>query len=177
MPLICGLDLETTGLDPDKGHKIIEFGALLYTDKGDFVTKLVRRIDPLRSIDADAQMIHGISYSEVDGEPTFPDLAEEIRSFIDQAAVLVIHNAAFDTNFLAHEFVFAGVTPPNKPVYCTMENGRWATFEGKKPSLQELCFALGVEYDPVKAHAAEYDIERMMICYFEGIRRGFFNKP
>lgn len=36
-----------------------------------------------------------------------------------------------------------------------MENGRWATYDGKSPKLGELCFALGIEYDEGSAHAAE----------------------
>ena len=43
--------------------------------------------------------------------------------------------------------------------------------------LSELCFALGVEYDPNAAHAADYDTEVLAQCLFAGIDRGFFKLP
>jgi len=59
----------------------------------------------------------------------------------------------------------------------TMTEGVWATHDGKKPSLQELCFACEVEYDPALAHAAAYDVDKMMDCFFKGLEWGYFELP
>ncbi|KCY89039.1 hypothetical protein J831_3542, partial [Acinetobacter baumannii 25691_8] len=37
-----------------------------------------------------------------------------------------------------------------------------------------LCFALNIDYDPNAAHAADYDVDVMMQCFFAGLDRGFY---
>lgn len=175
---IIGLDLETTGLDQQKGHRIIEVAMLSY----DLATKkkidsYITRIDPERAIDADAQAVHGISYGELVGSPKWADVAEEIAKRMSEGYVLVAHNMGFDGPFIAAELLRAGVTPPDVFSFCTKENARWACPDGKYPKLSELCWSLGVEYDQEKAHGAEYDVEVMMDCFFKAYERGFFKLP
>lgn len=172
---ITGLDIETTGLDP-AAHRIIEIAALRYdADTGEFIDKLVRRVNPERSIDPEAQNVHGIALEDLAGEPTWSAIAGEVLDFLCLSDTVVIHNAQFDGPFVAEEMTRAGlVMPAGIEVFCTMENGRWACFDGKQPKLQELCFALGVPYDEAAAHAAEYDVAQMMDCFFRGLKRGFF---
>ena len=83
----------------------------------------------------------------------------------------------FDGPFIAAELNRIGVNVPDVHSFCTMENARWACPDGKLPRLGELCFAMGVDYDPAKAHAAEYDVQVMMDCYFKGLLRGFYQLP
>jgi DNA polymerase-3 subunit epsilon len=66
---------------------------------------------------------------------------------------------------------------PVRPVICTMLNAPWATFNGKNPRLEELCFACGVDYDPALAHAAAFDVDVMMQCYWRGLKFGFYQEP
>ena len=178
MTKVIGLDTETTGLDVSKGHAIVEIGMLLYdveTEK--LLDKFVRKINPMRAIDAKAQEVHGITFSSLQYCPTFKDIASEIKDFISQADLLVIHNADFDIPFIGIELMRAGLELPEIHATCTMKEGRWATPLGKSPNLGELCFALGVEYDKSRAHGAEYDIETTMQCYFKGLKRGFYQLP
>jgi DNA polymerase III epsilon subunit-like protein len=93
-----------------------------------------------------------------------------------RANLLVAHNMAFDGMFIMSEFVRCGITVPETTLFCTMENGRWACFDGKLPKLSELCFALGVDYNHDMAHAASYDTTVLAKCFFRGLKRGFF-KP
>jgi len=58
-----------------------------------------------------------------------------------------------------------------------MTEGRWATGTGKLPSLQELCFCCGVEYNPDEAHAAIYDTQVMMECVERGVKEGWYTLP
>lgn len=178
MTRIIGLDTETTGLDPAKGHKLIEVALLEY----DFATRklvdsFVQRIDPERPIDEGASEVHGIVYSDLAGCPTFSSVAGEIVKRIEQGAIMVAHNMKFDAPFLAHELAVVGQAAPKIELFCTMENARWATWNGKYPQLGELCFALGVDYDPSKAHAAEYDVSVMIECLWRGLDRGFYTLP
>lgn len=178
MTTIVGFDIETTGLDQPKGHRIIEV-AMLHYDLASrkLIDKFVQRIDPERAIDPKAQEVHGISYKELLGQPKWEDVAPEISTRLDGSDVAIIHNAAFDMPFVGLELARVGLPVPKCHAFCTMENGRWSTFDGKAPKLMELCFALGVKYDPSKAHAAEYDVEVMMECLWRGMDRGFFTLP
>lgn len=175
---ISGLDIETTGLDVHDGHRIIELALLDYDfDTGQLVDKLVMRIDPQRPIDPEAEAVHKIAYSDLVGCPRWEDVAEEISNRLNRTGLLIIHNAGFDEPFIRAELARVKAPIVLTSSFCTMENGRWACFDGKVPRLEELCFALGVDYDPAQAHAAEYDVDKMMSCYFRGMQRGFFPNP
>lgn len=172
---IIGLDTETTGLSQPEGHRIIEIAFLTY----DFASReledtWVQRFNPERPIDPGAQEVHGIAYTDVMLCPKWEEFAEEIADRISKVDLLVAHNMDFDGPFIAGELLRAGVAAPSVQSFCTMKSGRWACVDGKFPKLGELCFALGVEYDPSLAHAAEYDVQKTMECFFKGYDRGFY---
>lgn len=175
---LIGLDTETTGLDASEGHRLVEVAILTY----DFATRrledvYVQRIDPDRNIPAAASAVHGITYEMLTGCPKWEDVAPIVKAKLDAGTVAVAHNMGFDAPFLGHELLRAGQPLPTFEAFCTMENGRWATPDGKSPRLEELAFALGIEFDPTKAHGAEYDTQKMMECFFAGLDRGFYRVP
>jgi DNA polymerase-3 subunit epsilon len=179
--IIVGCDTETTGFHPHKGDRIIEACFGIYRYEAGVMTLLktvTQRINPQRSIPADSQRIHGISYEDVKASPIWSDFAPTVEKILSKADLVVIHNAEFDVRFLDHEQSQAG-SPVSKwpPVVCTMETARWATFDGKRPSLAEVCWALGIEYDPSKAHAAAYDVDVMMQAYAKGLSLGLYKLP
>lgn len=179
--VITGLDLETTGLHFLKGDRIIEVCFGLYQGDSTGIKHLKtvnQRINPQRAIAEDAQRVHGISYEDVKASPTWADYSETAESILARTDLLVIHNADFDTPFIYGEMERVGRKVGRQiPVFCTMENGRWATFDGKNPSLKELCWALGIDYDVTAAHAADYDVDRMMECFRKGIELGLYINP
>ena len=66
MAVIIGIDLETTGLNQEDGHRIIEIALLSYdSDTQELTDKWIQRFDPERPIDAAAQAVHGIAYSDL----------------------------------------------------------------------------------------------------------------
>lgn len=175
--LITGLDTETTGLEQAEGHRIIEIALLTYDlASRKLVDKYVQRIDPERAISAKAQEVHGIAYGELVGMPKWDDVAPIVVDRLKDTTLAIAHNMDFDGPFIGMELVRVGQPVPTFDTFCTMKNGRGATFDGKSPKLLELCFALGVAYDKAKAHAADYDVEVMMECFWRGLDRGFF-KP
>lgn len=182
MRLICGLDLETTGLLEKDGkpgdHRIIEVCAQLWNaDTKTRVFNFVQRIDPQRAIAAQAQAIHGISSADLIGKPTWEMVAPKLHAVISKASLIVAHNGAgFDEPFLNGEFERIGL-PRVGPWFDTMLEGRCATPTGAVPNLGALCFAFGVNYDTEKAHAADYDVEVMMACFFRGLDWGHFALP
>ena len=178
MTIITVLDTETTGLKQEDGHKIIEIALLSYDyDSQKLVDSYVQRIDPKRAIDEKAKLVHGISLEMLQGMPVWEDVAETVSEKMSKSDCLIAHNFGFDGPFILGELVRVNCNVPTTPSFCTMENGRWATFNGKLPKLSELCFALGVNYDQEAAHAADYDTDVTAQCLFKGIERGFFKLP
>lgn len=168
-----GLDIETTGLLAPE-HRIIE---IYFQGRKDGVKifEWETRIDPKRSITAEAQRVHGIDYTALIGKPVFEDVAKNIHMIISKFDVMIAHNGEnFDWPFLAMELKRCGLIIPDKPMIDTMVEGVWATPDGKKPTLAELCFATGIDYDPSKAHAASYDVSVMMDAFEVGRKLNFF---
>lgn len=182
-PLTIGfLDLETTGLEQSKGHRIIELAFLLYSydqDTGEQkpIGKFVQRVNPDRAIDAKAQAVHKISINDLMGEPLWEDVVDKVVKVLSRINMLVCHNAEFDGNFIAGEILRVGRKLPNPELFCTMDEGRFATYDGFPPSLRKLCECFGITYDLSKAHGAEYDILLTAKCFFMGLQRGVYNLP
>lgn len=173
--LITGFDTETTGLKQEDGHRIIEIALLTYDlDSRQLVDTYIQRINPERAIDPKAQAVHGISYEELVGQPTWEQVADTVQSKLSATNLVVAHNLAFDMPFVTNELARISRQVPTTGGFCTMENGRWATYDGKAPKLGELCYALDVPYDPTAAHSASYDVEVMMACFFKCVERGIF---
>src|SRR5215469_14106897 len=97
------LDTETTGLEPGLGHRIIEIGCVELLNRRATGRRFHRYLNPEREIDEGALAVHGITRAELEREPRFAEIAEELLEFI-RGAELVIHNAAFDVAFLDMEF-------------------------------------------------------------------------
>ncbi|UNH40961.1 3'-5' exonuclease (plasmid) [Moellerella wisconsensis] len=170
MRIAVGVDLESTGLDYQKdGHRIIEIALCARDlDTGKTVKDLALRFNPRREISAKAYDVHGIKLSDLVAEPLFADKCAMIASILNNAAVIVAHNGlGFDKPFLEYEMGLSGVSLKQDLVWLdTMLHGLWATQDGKRPSLRELAFSLGFEYDEEKAHGALYDTQLMMDCFF-----------
>jgi DNA polymerase-3 subunit epsilon len=174
---IGGLDIETTGLEWGE-HRIVEVALLIYGEEGALRTKAVQRIDPQRSIQAKAQAVHGIALEMLVGCPTWEVVGPKFARLLDRCDLIVAHNGEdFDGPFVNHELQRLGLPAMRAPIFDTMKSARWATPLGKLPSLQELCFACDVPYNPDQAHAAEYDVDRMMGCFFRGLDWGRFTLP
>lgn len=177
--IIGGYDTETTGLN-EPGHRIIE--ACVVTYEYDPLAHSVReiecwvqRINPERNIDARSREIHGISESDLVGKPKWGDVAPALTKRLNRLDVCVAHNGIdFDFPFTIRELERISHPLPDFEPFDTMLEGRWATPFGKAPSLQELCWSCNVDYNPAEAHAAEYDVRKMMACFFFGLRRNVF---
>lgn len=172
--------METSGLNQSEGHRIIEVAAIQVEIVGDKLVpraKFVQRINPQRSIDPDAQAVHGIDISELTGMPTWDVVAPTLMPMLSSSQILIAHNLDFDGPFLGGELLRIGITPPTCQTFCTMANARWATATGKFPKLQELCFAVGIPYDEALAHGALYDVTVMLQALKRGLQRGFYTLP
>jgi DNA polymerase-3 subunit epsilon/ATP-dependent DNA helicase DinG len=91
------LDLETTGLSPEK-DAIIEVGAVKFRD-GEIVEEFATLVNPGRPIPPEITMITGITDRDVASAPPFERIEAPLLRFVGQAPV-VGHNVSFDLGFL-----------------------------------------------------------------------------
>ena len=174
--IINVLDIETTGLSQDEGHRIIELCSIFYNEKGEKQGQFLKRFNPKRPIDPKAQAVHHISNLDLAEEPVWDEHeAARVNKLCSLSNVIVCHNTAFDLPFVYKEIMRVGGEPDWKAeLFCTMEKGRQTTPMGNNPNLGALCFALGVDYNPDAAHAADYDVEVTAQCFFRGIETGLY---
>jgi len=93
------LDTETTGLEVERGHRIIEIGCVELQNRRPTGRVFHHYLNPGRDIDAGAAAVHGITAEKLADKPRFAAIAEELLAFLT-GAELIIHNAAFDVAFL-----------------------------------------------------------------------------
>lgn len=174
--IVAGLDIETTGLDQEKGHRIIEIALVIFRLEDQLeIGKFVTRVNPQRSIDAKAQEVHGIAIEDLIACPIWTVVGPKVAALMSNCDLFVAHNGKwFDLPFIAGELIRIGQRVPDGQVIDTCADARWATPNGKMPNLAELCFACGVVYDTKLAHGAEYDVRVMMECFFKAQARGLF---
>ena len=134
------LDTETTGLEVQQGHRIIEIGAVLLNDRKKSEEHFHTYLNPSRLIDEEASKVHGIMNEDLIDKPYFEDVAEEFLEFVD-GSTLVIHNAAFDVGFLNNELKLASSKYPMLEDICEIEDSLAIAkdkFPGQRNSLDAL---------------------------------------
>ncbi len=98
------LDIETTGLEADQGHRIIEIGAVELVGRQRTGRRLHFLLNPERDVDEQALKIHGLAREDLADKPKFAEVCAELLEFLE-GAELVIHNARFDLTFLDAELL------------------------------------------------------------------------
>src|SRR5580698_839494 len=96
------LDTETTGLEVEQNHRVIEIGCVELFNRRLTGKTFHRYLNPERDIDEGAQQVHGLTRERLAKEPTFSQVHQEFTDFIRDAE-LIIHNAPFDIAFLNGE--------------------------------------------------------------------------
>ena len=134
------LDTETTGLEVDQGHRIVEVGAVALADRKRTDLHFHSYLNPQRSIDDEAEKVHGLSMERLSTEPEFSEIAESFLEFVE-GSILVIHNAAFDLGFLNAELKRASSQYPALEEICDVEDTLLLArnkFPGQRNSLDAL---------------------------------------
>ena len=159
------LDTETTGLETERGHRIIEIGAVELLDRRHSGRRFHKYVNPQRDIDEGAKEVHGISADFLEDKPRIGDIWTEFLEFID-GAELIIHNAPFDIGFLNAEIrhvAAVGVeTPQTIEQICQITDSlALARYKhpGQKNSLDALCRRYMVDNSQRQLHGALLDAE------------------
>ena len=115
------VDVETTGLSVRHCGRVIEIGAVAL-ENGIVVAELDTLIDTGAPISYGAYRVHGISEDMLHGKPQPEKIWGSFRDFAGDA-LLVAHNAPFDSAFVRHELGLLGLDLPN-PWHCTVRLAR-----------------------------------------------------
>jgi len=161
------LDTETTGLEPELGHRIIEIGCIEVVNRRRTGRVFHRYLCPDRDIDPGALQVHGITLEFLRGQPRFADVAQEWLEFVRDAE-LVIHNAPFDVAFLDAELARLPGTPGRVaelcPVLDTLALAR-QQHPGQRNSLDALCKRYSVDNSQRDLHGALLDADLLLEVY------------
>jgi DNA polymerase-3 subunit epsilon len=160
------LDTETTGLDPNLGHRVIELAAVEIVDRHLTGNHFHRYINPERASDEGALQVHGLSEEFLHDKPKFRDIVNELLDFVS-GAELVIHNAPFDTGFLSRELDLLDLKPISE--YCanivdTLQMAR-ELHPGKKNNLNALCERYQIDNSTRTLHGALLDANLLAEVY------------
>lgn len=161
------LDTETTGLSIGQGHRIIEIGCLELVNRRLTGREYHRFLNPGREIDEGAERVHGISSADLEGQPRFADIADELIEFLRNSE-LVIHNAEFDVGFLEYELQLMSHPNPTIAEYATVLDTLSLARQmhpGQRNSLDALCKRYSVDASKREVHGALIDAELLARVY------------
>jgi DNA polymerase III subunit epsilon len=161
------LDTETTGLEPEQGHRVIEIGCVELVNRRKTGRTFHRYLRPDREIDRGAQQVHGLTNEFLAQQPRFADVVDELLEFIG-GAELVIHNAAFDLAFLDAEL--KRLPGPSRQVraLCSVTDTLPLARQmhpGQRNSLDALCKRYGVDNSRRELHGALLDAQILVDVY------------
>jgi len=160
------LDTETTGLDPNSGHRIVEIGCVEMVNFSVTGSYLHEYLNPERDMPDEAYRVHGLSNDFLADKPLFADVADKFLDFIGDAR-LVIHNAEFDMKFINAELAKVGRPPiPMDRARDTVAMAR-RKFPGAQANLDALCNRFGIDNTARTKHGALLDSELLAEVYIE----------
>lgn len=169
------VDLETTGLDPER-HRVIEVATIeWFSDTGDSRewSTLVRPQGG--EMDERALEINGITVEEVTGAPPESEVVHRLANILyqqDGQTVLVAHHLPFDLSFLNAAFRRHGIPVWNGSFICTRSLA--ALLLPDLPSRRLADVAAALEVPMGTAHRALEDARvtaRVLILLLEQAKR------
>lgn len=160
------LDTETTGIDPNDGHRVVEIGCVEVLNAIPTGRTFHRYINPERDMPDGAFQVHGLSEDFLSHKPVFAAVAEAFVEFLGPDR-LVAHNAGFDVKFLNHELTACGFASiPPEQVVDTLAIAR-RKHSGASNSLDALCARYGIDASRRTKHGALLDAELLAEVYLE----------
>ncbi|HEC16328.1 MAG TPA: DNA polymerase III subunit epsilon [Sedimenticola sp.] len=161
------LDTETTGLEPEQGHRIIEIGCVELIDRRPSGNNFHQYLQPDREIDDGAVEVHGITTEFLADKPRFGDIVEDFIGYLN-GAELIIHNAPFDVGFINAEL--RRLDPQSQPLEAlcpitdTLAMAR-KLHPGQRNSLDALCKRYEIDNTQRQLHGALLDSEILADVY------------
>lgn len=161
------LDTETTGLDPQQGHRVIEIGCVEIENRRLTGNHYHCYLNPDREVDEAAIEVHGLTTQFLSDKPRFSQVEDEFIQFVS-GAELVIHNAPFDIGFLDHELRLLQPKHAGMASLCSVLDTLVLAREkhpGQRNNLDALCKRYGVDNTQRDLHGALLDAEILADVY------------
>src|SRR5271167_957376 len=160
------LDTETTGLEVEQQHRIIEIGCVELFNRRITGRSFHRYLNPERDIDEGALEVHGLTPERLAKEPTFVHVHEEFLEFIRDAE-LIIHNAPFDVAFLNAELARIELQHRVADLCQVLDTLALARqmHPGQRNSLDALCKRYSVDNSHREYHGALLDARILAEVY------------
>ena len=173
------LDTETTGLNPDKGDRIVEIGAIELVNHIPTGSTFHCYLNPLLEgeMPIESFKVHGLSVDFLSDKPLFSEIIENLIMFVGDSK-LIIHNAKFDVGFINYEiqrlensnFEIYDKLPykeiQSENIIDTLEIAK-KLYPGKSVSLDSLCIKFGIDNKRKGKHGALIDSEILSEVYLE----------
>ena len=161
------LDTETTGLEVDLGHRIIEVGCVELINRRLTGRNFHKYLNPQREIDDGALEVHGITEEFLSDKPFFKDIWQELYHFLKDAE-LIIHNAPFDVAFLDNEIKLLSLEIDSITDDCQIIDSLEIAREkhpGQRNNLDALCRRYSIDNSQRTLHGALLDAEILSDVY------------
>jgi len=159
------IDTETTGLDPNDGHRIVEIACVELMHHVPTGRKFHCYLNPGRDMPEDALAVHGLTAEFLASQPAFEAIADEFATFIADDR-LVIHNAEFDLAFINAELARLGRPALACAFVDTLAVAR-RRFPGAPASLDALCRRFAIDLTAREKHGADIDCGLLAAVYVE----------
>lgn len=160
------LDTETTGLNFEDGHRIVEIGIVElenHLQTGDYFHYF---LNPERDSDKRAEEVHGLSREFLNDKPKFSDIANEFIDYISDSKI-IIHNAAFDVGFINSELTRCNMKKlSDDKIIDTLILAK-EKFLGQSISLDSLCRKYNIDLSGREIHGALKDAKLLASVYLE----------
>ena len=165
------LDTETTGLNARMGDRVIEIGCIELAGRSLTEKRFHHYLNPEREIDEGAVKVHGLTLEFLSDKPRFAEIAGDFIAFV-QGSELIIHNAAFDTEFLDRELALAKKKPLRHYVAGVIDTLPMARelHPGKRNTLDALCERYGIDNTGRTLHGALKDASLLAEVYLSMTR-------
>lgn len=153
---IVVFDVETTGLSPVRGDRIIEIAAIKIKDLR-VINRFHSMVNPQRPLSLEAFEVNGIGPDMLLDAPMACQILPDFLSFIGES-ILVGHNIRFDLGFLYNEMAIFGIDREKKfKFFDTMHLARKLLPQVGRYSLWNVASCLGVKRD--QKHRAMEDAQ------------------
>ena len=160
------LDTETTGLNFEDGHRLVEIGIIELENHIPTGSYFHYYLNPERESDHKAEQVHGLSREFLKGKPRFCDIVDEFIKFISDS-IIIIHNASFDMGFINYELSKCNLMKLDENLIIdTLELAK-KKFPGQSVSLDSLCKRYNIDLSNRELHGALKDAKLLASVYLE----------
>ena len=161
------LDTETTGLEPNQGHRLVEIGCIELLNRIPTCATFHAYLNPERDMPPEAFAIHGLSSDFLKVHKRFAEIVDDFLAFIGDETPLVIHKAGFDHGFLCAELKRLDRAPIARDrLVDTLALARRKNSAGPY-NLDALCGRYGIDNSRRSKHGALLDAEILAEVYLE----------